>query len=119
MPGSALEAYQAALNATPPAPFGRAVQAVEALCGHRDWAQAKDLADLVCTKYPAASRPAGDADGHRLDCCLALIELETGEGSQGAASLRPSSLPKGKAEGAEARGPRRGARTMNEEEDGL
>ncbi len=87
MPGSALEAYQAAVNATPPAPFGRAVQAVEALCGHRDWAQAKDLADLVGQKFPVASRPAGDADGHRLDRCLALIELETGEGSQGAARV--------------------------------
>lgn len=87
MTASALEVYRAALTATTPAPFGKAVQAVDALCGHRDWVQAQELAQAVLQTFPEAVRTAASGDHERLERSLALIELESGEANQGAARV--------------------------------
>jgi tetratricopeptide (TPR) repeat protein len=79
---SAVASYRAGVEATPPPPFAKAVDAVEALCGHREWTAAREIADALPVPDPSGSGTAA-ADGARLDRCLALIELETGDAAEG------------------------------------
>jgi len=80
MTASAVSCYRAGVTATPPPPFAKAVDAVDALCGYREWADAREIAEAL---PPPPAEPDA-AEAARLDRCLALIELETGDATDGA-----------------------------------
>jgi tetratricopeptide (TPR) repeat protein len=85
--------YREAIDAEKPAPFAKAIDAVEALTRFQHWPEARDLAGIIAAAPPYATSLAATPEMPkfavqelaRFDRSRALIELETGDAAAGAA----------------------------------
>lgn len=89
----AVGCYREAIAGAAPAPFAKAVDAVEALSRFQHWPEARALAETVAGTAAYASQvkatpdpaPPAAAERSRFERTRALIELETGDATAGAA----------------------------------
>jgi tetratricopeptide (TPR) repeat protein len=89
----AIGCYREAIAATTPAPFAKAIDAVEALARFQHWPEARTLAETIAATagYAAQIKPAPDmakpaaAELSRFERTRALIELEAGDATAGVA----------------------------------
>jgi tetratricopeptide (TPR) repeat protein len=86
LPAQAMSTYRAGLGADPPAPFAKAVDAVEYLARFGRWEEAKALAaEVRGNSAYAAAVTADDKPAARFGRALAIIEMKAGDAEAGAA----------------------------------
>lgn len=89
----AIGCYREAIAAATPAPFAKAIDAVEALSRFQHWPEARALAEGIAATAAYAAQvkatpdmaPPAAAELSRYERTRALIELETGDAAAGAA----------------------------------
>ncbi|MCB1085651.1 MAG: tetratricopeptide repeat protein [Verrucomicrobiae bacterium] len=100
MTEDAVACYREALTAATPAPFDKAIDAIDALSRFQHWTGARELADLISNSPAYAAKLASSPETPkpalrtlaRFERVRALIELETGDATS--AAVRVEALVK-------------------------